>query len=72
MEKKICYTRAIAFFWFCIMTWYITELCLMRFSMALIVDFFSYFLLGVQLLIINVILLRLMNGFIVKTNTNVL
>lgn len=44
----------------------------MRFSMALIVDFFSYFLLGVQLLIINVILLRLMNGFIVKTNTNVL
>ena len=50
------------------LTWYIVALAKANLAEASLVDFICFFLLGIQLLIVNVILLTLMKGILRMTN----
>lgn len=68
VAKKAIYFRLLLCFWVCMFAWYITELSIYNISISTFVDFCAYFLLGVQLLTVNSILLSQMNGFAKQAN----
>lgn len=68
VEKKSIYFRWLVVFWTLMLVWLIVAVEGSYYEMAYLVDFSSFLLLGVQLLILNVLLLRLIKQVVERTN----
>ena len=64
VEKKIIYFKMTAVFWTVFLAIYIITVVMDFLHLATLLDIAGFSLLGIQLLIINSILIRLMNTFV--------